>query len=184
MRISSVILLFAVVILFANCEDDIPAVEYKQQGFIRGTIEGTASDDDTDIDETFRYTRYAPGLTLSTQAFSYYELDDDGSIEAAIFRQDLSTGSYVYFEFELEDADDTTPDDMYFEIVYIKEANEILYFEMDNDDDNDFEISDFSFDITTGRLKAGFSLEGEENSTDNNATVEGDMDVVIKQVLY
>ena len=179
-KLLPIVLLVAVV---SACKDDIPAVEYKSQGFIQGTIDATASDDETDIDETFKYTQYQQTITYG-EAYTGYELNDDGSIEVVIFRQDLANGGYVYMGFELEDEDDTTPDDMFFQIQFFKEKkDQIIFFSMSSSS-NEFDIDDFTFDIETGNTTGTFSLEGSNNSTDNDADIEGSFNIKLRPIVF
>jgi hypothetical protein len=175
---------FCALSIFSSCDDDdVPAIEYEEQGVIKGTITGTASDDATTINEQFSYSRYNPGYYDGPYASSYI-LDDDGSIEMQIIRQDVQLGGGVRIGLYLESASDTSPE-YQIRLDYLKETDKILYFSTSADSyfesDNESSISNFSFDSASGRVKGDFTISGNDNSTDNNAIVSGSFDVVVKQ---
>lgn len=186
MKKNNLLLLGAICALsiFSSCkDDDIPAIEYEEQGVIKGTITGTASDDATSINEQFSYSKYNPSYYTGPYSSSY-SLDDDGSIEMQIIRQDVQIGGGVQIRLYLDNASDTSPD---YEIglTYVKETDKILYFYTAGDSyaesDNESAITNFSFDSASGRVKGDFTISGNDNSTDNNAMVTGSFDVVVKQ---
>jgi hypothetical protein len=116
---------------------------------------------------------------------SYYEINDDGSIYARVIRHDVNTGGYVGFYFTLDDENDVTPEDVYYIVIYRNNNLDGKAFDFSTSSSgNDFSISDFSFDISSGRTKGKYVLEGTSNTTSKNATVTGEFDVVIKQVVY
>lgn len=173
-------------LVFTSCkdDDDIPALEYSEQGFIKGTIKGTTSDGKTTIDETFNYTRYSTAAAFG-EILSGYSVDGDGSIEIQVVRQDLSTGAYVALNFSLDNAADVTP--AYdIQVFFIRETENILVFTVstdDNDDDNEHSVTNFSFDKASGIMKGDFMISGDGNSTERPATVTGSFDVQTKQVI-
>ena len=169
-------------LLITQCKEDIPAIKYKEQGFFKGTITGTTSNGAQPFTKKFNYTRYVPALELG-QAYSYYAVNDDGEVQIFVFREDPNTGGFIEFEFYLDDLDYTTPLYEYFSLTYIEDTNELLKFSMYNETDNDFTLTNFSFDITTGKLKGEFSLTGSENSTENEASVTGSFDIVLKRLV-
>jgi len=176
--------LAVVTLIFAQCgDDDVPALEYLQQGVIKGTITGTTSEGSVAINESFSYSQYQPGL-YGIDGISYYETDDDGSIDIYIVRQDMKTGGYFTFRFSLDDAADTEPD-AYVNLQYHDNDfnGKILDFYMSSSA-NDLTISDFSFESASGRTRGKYVLEGSENSTGKNATVSGEFDVVVKPIIY
>ena len=188
MKKNNLLLLGAICALsiFSSCnDDDIPAIEYEEQGVIKGTITGTASDDATAINEQFSYSRYNPSYYTGLYSSSY-DLDDDGSIEMQIIRQDVKTGGGVQMNIYLDNASDTSPE-YEINVVYIEESDKILYFSTEgdsySDSDNESSITNFSFDSASGRVKGDFSISGNDNSTDNNSTVTGSFDVVVKQTI-
>jgi hypothetical protein len=171
-------------LIFSQCgDDDVPALEYQQQGVIKGTITGTTSEGSVAINESFSYTQYQPGL-YGIQSISYYETDDDGSIDIYIIRFDVETGGYFNFRFSLDDAADTQPNS-YMNMQYRDNDfnDKVLDFYMSSSG-NDLTISDFSFESASGRTKGKYVVEGTENSTGKNATISGEFDVVVKQVVH
>jgi hypothetical protein len=180
-----VLLMAAAIIVFARCsDDDEPALEYRQQGFVKGTIAGTTGSSSAIINESFTYSQYLPGL-YGEEGMSYYEINDDGSIYARVIRHDVNTGGYVGFYFTLDDENDVTPEDVYYIVIYRNNNLDGKAFDFSTSSSgNDFSISDFSFDISSGRTKGKYVLEGTSNTTSKNATVTGEFDVVIKQVVY
>lgn len=171
-------------LMFMQCDDDdVPALEYQQQGVIKGTITGTTSEGSVAINESFSYSQYQPGL-YGVSAISYYETDDDGSIEIRIVRQDLKTGGYFTFTFSLNDAADTSPD-AYLNMQYHdRDFNGKIFDFYISSSANELTISDFSFESASGRTRGKYVLEGDENSTGKNATVSGEFDVVVKPIIY
>jgi hypothetical protein len=187
MNMKSIIRVFGlavVTLIFSQCgDDDVPALEYLQQGAIKGTITGTTSEGSVAINESFSYTQYQPGL-YGIENFSYYEIDDDGSIDMHIVRQDLEDGGDFTFRFSLDDAADTEPA-AYMNMQYHDNDfnGKILDF-YTSSSGNELTITDFSFESASGRTRGKYVLTGTENSTGKNATVSGEFDVVVKQVVY
>ncbi|HEY9005267.1 hypothetical protein [Ohtaekwangia sp.] len=169
-------------VFFSGCsDDDVPAIEYVEQGFVKGTIKGTASDDKTAIDEQFSYNRYLPSSYYGPYS-SLYSVNSDESINIQIIRQDMQTGGIMSFQLTLANAQDTSPS-YSISLTYIKETDKILYFSMSTGSTNVAQISNFSFNASTGQVKGDYSLSGDKNSTDNTATVTGSFDVVVKKVI-
>jgi hypothetical protein len=92
----------------------------------------------------------------------------------------------VQLNLYLENATDTSPE-YEINVVYIEESDKILYFSTSGDSyedsDNESSITNFSFDLASGRVKGDFSISGSDNTTDNNSTVTGSFDVVVKQTI-
>jgi hypothetical protein len=171
-------------VIFTQCDDDdVPALEYKQQGVIKGTITGTTEMDNISINESFSYSQYQAALSNIEDGTSYYEVDDDGEIDIYVIRQNFETGAYFYLAFSLDNANDTTPS-KYCEMSYRDDDfnGKSFVFYMGSSGNN-FTISDFSFEQASGRLKGKYVLEGDENSTGKNATVTGEFDIVVKQLI-
>ncbi|HEY9044716.1 MAG TPA: hypothetical protein VIN08_02425 [Ohtaekwangia sp.] len=169
-------------VFFTGCsDDDIPAIEYIQQGSVQGSITGTASDDKTAIDEQFTYNRYAPSAYYGPYS-SLYSVHDDESIDIQIVRQDMQTGGLVTLQLSLDNEQDTSPD-YNISITYIKETDKILYFSMSTGSSNVSQLTNFTFNTTTGQVKGDYSISGISNSTNNTATVTGSFDVVVKKII-
>jgi hypothetical protein len=187
MNMKSIFRIFALAVAtltFTQCDDDdVPALEYQQQGVVKGTITGTTSEGSVAINESFSYSQYQPGL-YGVDDISYYETDDDGSIDIRIVRHDLKTGGNILLAFSLDDAADTSPS-VYSTLQYHDNDfnGKILDF-YTSSSGNEFTISDFSFESASGRTKGKYVLEGDENSSGKNATINGEFDVVVKPIIY
>ena len=168
--------LFISALLFTSCQDDVPAIEYRQQGFIEGTITGTASDDETPISEKFRYTQYSPNW-----GYPLYYQAENGYIEIYFSRHDFNSGGYFEFGIYLEDENATTPDGSDFGLYYFKDGKEIAFFQTYDSESNEITFTNLSFDLATGRLQTDYAIEGSDNSSYNNAVVIGKIDVIVKK---
>ena len=167
---------------FMSCSDDdadAPGLEYESQGFIKGSITGVSEDGTYVFDDDFKYTDYS--LLLNT--LSTYELNDDDSYEIDLRRADFGDYGNASISFDLENAEDTTPDNITISITWADEEDDrYITFTMGSSG-NTVAITDFSFNPETGRAKGEFTLSGTNNSTDNNALVTGSFDVVAKPVV-
>lgn len=170
-------------LLLVQCgDDDVPALEYQQQGVIKGTITGTTREGSVAINESFSYSTYQPGL-FGIDGFSYHRTFDDGSIEVYIVRQDVNAVGYFAFRFLLEDAADVTPEGYLNFLYHDKDFNgKILDFYMTSAGTG-LTISEFSFESASGRAKGKYVLEGANNSTNKNATITGEFDVAVKELV-
>ncbi len=179
-KIFASLLMVVLSISFIGCSDDPqPALEYKTDGYIKGKIVGISEDNSYTFNDDFNFTQYS---TL-VGAGSTYEIYDDGSFYIQMERFEFSSGGSAELSFELSNAADVTPDNMDIEIRYYKELNDkIVYFNMENDG-NTFSITDFTFDVTTGKVKGKYTLSGSFNSTYKNATVSGDFEVTAKKLV-
>ena len=173
------LLIFTTGITLFGCRQEIPALEYQSQGFIRGTITGIASDDETVINERFRYTQYQKPVIGET--FAGYLEEDNGSFRVVLFRLDLAAGGYAYASFTLDDEKDTTPNSPEMEIAYYKDAEYLLRFYMTSNDPNTLAIEDFFFDPASGKTTGTFRMEGPQNSSENEALVEGSFDLILQR---
>ena len=160
-----------------GCKEEIPAIKYRQQGFIKGTINGTAYDDKTPFTRSFTYTQYSPLLNFWNSTF---RLKTDGSVYLQASRIDFVTAGNVQFSMQLKDVGAKAPLDQTFALAYYEEGNEIFFFDM-QEFKNSISFTDFSFDADTGRLKFNYTLKGETNSTNNTAVVTGSVDIVLKK---
>lgn len=187
MNMKSIFKVFALAVamlMFVQCDDDdVPALEYQQQGVVKGTITGTTSEGSVAINESFSFSQYQPGL-YGVDGISYYEKDDDGSIDIRIVRHDLKTGGYILLTFSLDDAADTSPSANLTMQYHDNDFNGKIFDFFTSSSGNEFTISDFSFESASGRTKGKYILEGDENSTGKNATVGGEFDVVVKPIVY
>lgn len=178
---------FCALSIFSSCDDDdIPALEYEEQGVIKGTITGTASDDATAINEQFSYSKYFLAGEEEGPYSSIYVTYDNDAVQMQIIRKNVQTGGEARLDLYLDDSSDTSPE-YEIELSYIKETDKILYFstyaDSDEDSNNESSITNFSFDSASGRVKGDFTISGNVNSTNNNATVTGSFDVVVKQAI-
>lgn len=164
-----------------SCDDDVePGLGYESQGYIKGNITGVSSDGSYVFDEDFNYKNYS----LLLNSVSTYEIDG-GTYEFRLSRADYDDYGQAYISFELSDADDNTPNNVEIEINWAKERrNDIITFNMDSDDGaNTVSITEFSFNEDTGRVKGKYSMNGSSNSTNKNALVTGEFDVIAKPVI-
>lgn len=180
--IVSVFLGLALSLGFVSCDDDdsdAPGLEYESQGFIKGSITGVSEDGTYVFDDDFKFTDYS--LLLST--VSTYEMNDDGSYEISLRRADFGDYGNATIGFDLDDADDTTPENINISIQWADEEDDrYISFSMGSSG-NTATITEFSFNPETGRAKGKFTLTGTDNSTDNNALVTGSFDVVAKPIV-
>lgn len=167
---------------FMSCNDDdndAPGLEYESQGYIKGNITGVSEDGSHVFDEDFKYTDYS--LLLNT--VSTYERNDDNSYEIDLTRADYGDYGQASISFDLSDAEDTTPENINISITWAdEEDDQFITFNMSSGG-NTVTITDFSFNPETGRAKGKYTLNGTNNSTDNNALVSGDFDVIAKPVI-
>ena len=161
-----------------RCKEDTPAIEYKQQGSIKGTVSGTSYDNETEFTESFSFSRYAPSQVEFYPGFETYE---DGGIYLYGYRYDVFTNSYLSVEIYMDD-ENADPELYDFEFWFYKETKEIFVFGMD--DENDISVTNYSFDLETGRLKFNIEVEGTDNTTGNNASLEATVDIVLKRWIY
>jgi hypothetical protein len=114
---------------------------------------------------------------------STYELNDDDSYEIALRRADYGDYGTGSISFDLE-----------MQLTLLRITSGISITWTDEEDDryitfnmgssgNTVAITDFSFNAETGRAKGKFTLNGSNNSTDNNALVTGSFDVVAKPIV-
>ena len=164
-------------LLFTGCQkdDDILAYEYTNQGFIKGTITGTTKDNSA-LAETFNFT----GLR-SEDGPSTYTIDADGNYFFEISREDPNSGGIAFLSFQIENANDNTPEPDELGIQFVKETDKYFSFYIYENSDNTYTITDFSFNATTGQVKGKYSISGTNNSTGKNASVTGEFDVIAKR---
>jgi hypothetical protein len=168
---------------FVSCSDDdegFDGIEYQSQGYIKGEITGVSEDASYVFEDDFNYKDYS--LLLNT--ISTYEKNDDNSYEVDLRRSDYGDYGSATISFDLANAD-AEPENISISVTWAEEEkNKIITFDMDsNDGENSVSITDFSFNPETGRAKGKFSMNGDANSTDNNALVTGSFDVVAKPVV-
>lgn len=179
--------LFAIAFTSAGCKKDenVPAIEYRSQGFIKGNLSGATSGGK--LEEKFSYTQYS----LSSEGESYYYLlpdiiqQNDSIYSFHINRSDINKGGGLTLTFDIDELSDK-PDNTVFQYSFRKETNtQLFYFYMENSqgEPNLVDITDFSFNPKTGRTTGSYTLSGSNNSTQKNAIVKGDFDVVLKRLV-
>jgi len=169
-------------LFFTACKNDDPqpAIEYETQGYVKGKFTGNSADNTYMFNEDFNYTQY--NVIYNTVAV--YNINDDGSYSIRLQRADFSTVGFMRIEFELNNASDTSPDDVKVDFNYEKEFNDkIVTFRMASSDNNATTLSEISFNPTTGQVKGKLTLSGSDNSTGNNASVMADFDMIAKRVI-
>ena len=164
-------------LLLTRCKEDAPVYEYTQQGFVEGTISGTASDDLTPIQEKFRHTQYSP----LWNSYSYYHVREEGDIDIHFSRYDFNTGSYIQCWLYLENADVTALDTGDCLFHHATNGKEIISVDIYTSFTNTLTFSSIDFDIATGRFKSDFILQGAFNSANNEVIVIGKVDVTLRE---
>lgn len=172
----------ALSLAFMGCsEDPQPAYEYKSQGYIKGTLNGVTKDNAYTFNETFNYTQYNLSLNETGATYSV----DGSAYEFVISRSDFNGTGSATFAFTLANATaKPVNNDVYYDFSYNKEEKDrFIVFSMESDDENTLNITDFTFDTTTGRVTGKYTITGTENTTDKAATITGDFDVIAKKVV-
>jgi hypothetical protein len=169
--------LSVVAILLGGCQEDIPALEYANQGFIKGTITGSTQGN-TVLNDQFTYSQYEKWGKSS----DYFI--DGGVYVFTIERGDFNTGGAVSLSFALSSASDTSPDEPWMIFDYYKESSDkYVHFYMSSDyGANTISITEFTFNPTTGQIKGKYSVSGTTNSTTKSATVTGEFDLIAKRI--
>lgn len=167
-------------VMSCNDDDIDPGLGYESQGYIKGSITGVSSDGSYVFDEDFNYKNYS----LLLNSISTYEIDGD-IYEFELSRADFDDYGSASIRFELSGAEDTTPDDIRISISWAEERkNDIITFSMNSTNgENTVAITDFSFNEDTGRVKGKYTMTGTGNSTNKNALVTGEFDVVAKPII-
>ena len=172
-----IVLFFFFAAGFWSCkEEDIPGIAYTQQGFIRGTIVGIASDG-TPLDEDFNYTHH---LAYAQNSFSAYRIETDGSVIVNVYRKDFTTSGDATLTILLESETDTDPQ-IAFDLTYAGGGDELVRFTTNGI--NPVLLSNFTLDFTTGRLTGAFIMENPDNTSGNPAIVQGEFDVLLSKVV-
>ena len=180
---SNVLLVVVLSLAFTACKDDPqPAFEYKTQGFIKGKLTGVSANDNYTFNENFTYTQYS---LIDGDPASTYQANSGGSYSLEIVRSDFNNSGSMSISLLLSNATDTTPDEAELAFTYQKElSDKFVNFYMESDPDNTTTITDFTFDVATGRAKGKYSLTGADNSTGKSASVTGEFDVITKRVVF
>jgi hypothetical protein len=165
-------------------DDDLSALEYRAEGYIKGKITGSTQVGNIALAEEFNYTQYAPSL-YGVEVYPYYIVQDDGSIQVSIYRQDIDAGGLAGISFTLAENDLQTPVGPRFQINYSDERdNQLINFNMSSTNGNNtLNITNFSFDRASGRVKANFEVSGTSNSTDKAATITGEINAMVKEIV-
>jgi hypothetical protein len=164
-------------VLLGGCQDEVPALEYANQGSIKGTITGSTQGN-TVLNDQFTYSQYEKWRKASD-----YRIDG-GVYIFSLGRGDFNTGGSSFLEFTLSNASDTSPDNPRLIIEYYKDASDkYVYFYMDSDEaPNTISITEFTFNPSTGQIKGKYSITGTSNTTGKSATVAGDFDLIAKRI--
>lgn len=163
------------VILVSSCKKDEKGdTIFVSNGSATGTIKGTKTDNSV-LDETFTFNKYT-----QLSEVPYYIVNPN-EVEFNIYFND-ENGSEFKLQFSLSSLTDNTPGDIDFELKYFKTTeNSLFQFVLDNYG-NISQITDFSFDSSTGKLKCKLVVTGNTNSTLKNATVTANIDVTLKKL--
>lgn len=173
----------ALSLAFMGCsEDPQPAYEYKTQGFIKGTLNGVTKDNAYTFNETFNYTQY--NLTLSDDGGgATYTVSTGGAYSFSISRSDFNGNGSAYIGFNLLNATAKPADIAYYFSYNKEEKDRFILFYAENSINNTVTISDFAFDVATGKVSGKYNITGTGNSTEKAATITGDFDVIAKKVI-
>lgn len=172
----------ALAMVFTGCKDEeVPAIEYKSQGFIKGTLVGETSEGE-DLNEKFTYSQYTG---ISSYYSSFENLEDEDFYSFRIIRQDINNGGYIELSFTLDELNSTSAMSTDISFNLKKETNnQIILFDVSNNYGvNTKEITNLSFDENTGRLKGNFEVTGNKNSSGEDATISGEIDVIVKKII-
>lgn len=183
-------IMFCIAGLLTGCQDDdIPALEYRSSGFIKGTIHGTSSNGDTLI-EDFNYTQYPRHWNTFEQNWAsipYYTVTPplvegySATTFVNLYSESMSETGYAQIMLYLLEED---PTKITLWSVFIRHReqkdNQTVLFDSYR---SQSEITEFSFDRASGRIKGKFTITGAGNLTGNDATVEGVFDMTIKQLV-
>lgn len=171
----SYLILFTLCIgMMSSCKKDEGEDLFVKNGSVKGTINGIAQDA-TVLDESFSFHTY-----LDYMDKQYYQVTTVGDYDFTIdfSRED---GSTLRIEFTLSSATDNIPSSVYFNLNnYTRKDNTLIDFSM-RSINNNFSLTDFSFDEKSGRTKGKFIITGDDNSTNNSATVTGTFDVNLEK---
>lgn len=172
----------ALAMVFTGCKDEeIPALEYKSQGFIKGTLVGETSEGE-DLNEQFTFSQYTG---ISSYYSSFENIEDEDFYSFRISRQDINNGGHVELVFTLDELNSTSTIGPDITFSFKKETNnQITLFDVSNHYGvNTKEITNLSFDENTGRLKGNFEIVGNKNSSGEDATISGEFDVIVKKIV-
>jgi lipopolysaccharide export LptBFGC system permease protein LptF len=180
-----IVALLFVSILMSCGDDPQPALEYKAQGYMRGTITGTSFDESYTFNDKFSYAQY-----ISGDNSTYTYMPDNDLYYFSINRSDYNNSSAFSIYFTIENFSDTTPENAMYNFGYKKELkNKIVTFSMysgfygGDTKEEAMQISDFSFNEDTGRVRGKYTVTSDNNTTQKNASITGDFDVVLKKII-
>jgi hypothetical protein len=183
--------LFCTVILVTGCQnDDIPALEYRSSGVIKGTIQGTSRNGDV-LNEDFKYTQHPRAWNTAEQQnwatvphYTVTPAHEGNPFETTVinlYSESTSETGQANIRLYLWDEDQTKVSAWNVNMLHREQKdNQTVVFEWYG---SQTEITEFSFDRTSGRVKGKFILSGASNSTGKDARVEGEFDMTIKQLV-
>lgn len=164
-------------LVFSGCKKDEKGdTIFSSNGSVTGTIKGTKTDN-TVLDETFTLNKYT-----QISDMPYYRVDPN-EVRFNVYFNDES-GNEFSLVFFLSSLTDNTPGSIHFEFTYFKTTDNSIYRFETWSNGNTAQISDFSFDSTTGKLKCRLDVSGSDNSTGKNATLTANIDVTLKKLEY
>lgn len=177
----SATLFFSLLLLFTACQEDDQPLEYKTQGYIKGTFTGVSSNDIYTFDEKFNFNQF------KLDDGSYYTYVKGEGYSVSISRNDYNKSNFCRITFQLREEAPQTPQNIYVTFRYHKEEkNKVIVFSsypMYSNLDKDIIFSGFTFDPASGRMKSIFSLTNKVNSTAKEATITGEFDVIVKELV-
>lgn len=174
----TILLVVSVVLIVCSCKkEDKGDILFLSNGHATGTINGTKVDG-SPLNETFSFSEYLDYLSKQ-----YYTVN---LAKEYFFLVELTSkdGSGIGLEFKLSSSADNSPENIDFSIKYYKTTGNTLFIFGMGDAENTVSITDFSFDVNTGKIKGKIKVIGSNNTTKNSASVEGTFDLTLKKVVY
>lgn len=173
---------FSILSLFLTaCQEDDQPLEYKTQGYIKGTFTGVSSNNVYTFNEKFNFNQF------KLDDGSYYTYSKETGYNISISRNDYNQSNFCRITFQLKEEALQTPENVYVTFRYHKEEkNKVIVFSsypMYSNLDKDIIFSGFTFDPISGRTKAIFSLTNKVNSTAKEATITGEFDVIVRELV-
>ncbi|HEX2935620.1 MAG TPA: hypothetical protein VHO72_09735 [Bacteroidales bacterium] len=162
-------------LMFSSCKKDEKGdTIFFSNGSVTGTIKGTKADNSV-LDETFTWNKYTQIADMP-----YYKVDPNEVLFNVYFNDEA--GNEFSLQFFLSSLTDNTPGGIHFELTYYKTTDNSIYRFETWSSGNTAQLSDFSFDSATGKLKCKLDVSGTNNSTGKNATVTANIDVTLKKL--
>jgi hypothetical protein len=179
----SILLITCLFFLLSCKKKDQPMLLYSSGGTIQGLITGI-SQDGVALNESFNFSKY-----FGTAACGEYHITNDTVYSFTFERVDPDVNSNVIIGFTRTKSGKFSG--KAFGIEYYKEmtGNKLLHYNPIGSEIISIDITDYSFDITSGLLKGKFSVTVKmyDNSIPpvaRNSMVTGNFEITLKQAVY